>query len=809
MLLKNNTLIKRDEMVTFKITPDFRVSNTKNEIITSAITNIYKAPSSRISLVNINYKVPSRVYFNIVLRDRNAQFYMTMPRQYQDLIEGKMSSCWKNCGIDEVEDNSFLKLKSSTTVGGELLLKDYNFKSISSNLSDSSHLNSIFQLMRSMGKDDEIIINLAIEPMSRNNWFAIAQEETKNEKEGKVKFDIESLQELAMKKVFEGASSLIDLYLEYKLLPVEAILGLIGGESGLDIREGKDKKSMDIEPRGLSRSTSSAKKNSDVAKCKITILSSSPELSRANINLLSVAESFKELNDENEFLLKSISEKHIADMIRKVRNHCIAPKNNCILSTKEMAKLMQLPPQKTQKDYKIKAIDEAEGDIPKEITKDGIPFVYAKQRGKEIQTYRSMNKNLLALPLIAVGSQGSGKTNFMKLITYENYRKGISNLVIDILEDCKISKFCREAIPDEDRVDIDISLDNYENIPSLSFNEVSRLITEDMNPFRRISLASNIAEQVEIIVDSIADATNGKLTDPMIRYLYSASMVTFIRPNATLNDVFDVLRIPEERHKAIAYAKNSGCFEEDMSVINNLLQLDKMVEHTEIIGEDEKGKPIKHTTVEVVNNDALIVGINNRVTQLEKNPYVKRMLKQRPNNDENFIEYIAQGKVINISMPQYDFPSEKIRDLIATFYTCRLWLAVQTRKDNDNANVCNIVLDEVYTIKGTMELMKNCLTQWRRHRIAITTSCHHFGQYSTTVWQMIKSCGTSYVLLQGTEKEQASLLKEEMIPYTVDDLLTLKEHHAIFLQKYSQGYAKYIGHIPKVEKVAGIENKRD
>ena len=37
-----------------------------------------------------------------------------------------------------------------------------------------------------MGKDDEIIINLAIEPMSRNNWFAIAQEETKNEKEGKV-----------------------------------------------------------------------------------------------------------------------------------------------------------------------------------------------------------------------------------------------------------------------------------------------------------------------------------------------------------------------------------------------------------------------------------------------------------------------------------------------------------------------------------------------------------------------------------------------------------------------------------------------
>ena len=61
MLLKNNTLAKRDEMRTYKITPDFGVSNSKNEIITSAITNIYKSPSSRLSLTNLNYTKPSRV----------------------------------------------------------------------------------------------------------------------------------------------------------------------------------------------------------------------------------------------------------------------------------------------------------------------------------------------------------------------------------------------------------------------------------------------------------------------------------------------------------------------------------------------------------------------------------------------------------------------------------------------------------------------------------------------------------------------------------------------------------------------------
>ena len=809
MLLKNNTLIKRDEMVTFKITPDFRVSNTKNEIITSAITNIYKAPSSRISLVNINYKVPSRVYFNIVLRDRNAQFYMTMPRQYQDLIEGKMSSCWKNCGIDEVEDNSFLKLKSSTTVGGELLLKDYNFKSISSNLSDSSHLNSIFQLMRSMGKDDEIIINLAIEPMSRNNWFAIAQEETKNEKEGKVKFDIESLQELAMKKVFEGASSLIDLYLEYKLLPVEAILGLIGGESGLDIREGKDKKSMDIEPRGLSRPTSSAKKNSDVAKCKITILSSSPELSRANINLLSVAESFKELNDENEFLLKSISEKNIADMIRKVRNHCIAPKNNCILSTKEMAKLMQLPPQKTQKDYKIKAIDEAEGEVSKELLKGRVPIAITKKRGREQIVYRSEDKSTRCLPWIYIGNQNVGKTTIMKRMALENFKMGDSNLVIDTIQDCKVALGCKEHIPDNMRVDIDVSLSNTKNVPSFSFNEVSNLITEDMDGFARLSLASNIAEQVELIISNVSNDT--PLTDAMIRYLYSACLVTFIRPKATMKDVFDVLRIPEERHKAILYAQASGCFD-DESVFYNLYQLDKEIKVKEW-GYDENGQEKEFTTTQTVNNDQAIVGINNRITQLEKIPYVRKMLSQRPKEDEDFLKYIEEGKTIVVTIPQHDFQSKRVRDTLALYYFSRIWLAVQSRKDNDNAIPCHIFFDEIYTIPATRKLLEEHVTEFRRHRIGLVTSAHHLGQFEEAL-PSFQAAGGNYMIFSSAEKNTYNLLKENLMPFEYDDILKLKAHHALILQRGQEGYSKYIGRLPDfLEDISHIENyhenKRD
>lgn len=804
-MLKNNTLIKRDEMITFKLTPDFRVSNSKNEIITSAIANIYKAPSRRLSLININYTIPSRVYFNVVLENKNANFYISIPKQYQELLQGKMSSCWRGSGIDEVEDNSFLKLPFDSTVGGELILKDYNFKSISSNLSDSGHLNSIFQLMRGVSNEDKVIINIAIEPMSRNNWMAITQDEVKNEREGKPRFNIDSLQEFAMRKAFEGASSLLDLYLEYKLLPVEAILGLVGGDGDLDIKREEEKKSNEYRSVGRP-SVSSMKRNSDVAKCKITILSSSPDLSRANLNLLSVAESFKELNDENEFLLKSISEKWITNRIREVRTHSVAPKNNCILSTKEIAKLIQLPPKQAQRDFKIKAIDELEGEVSKELLQGNVPMAITKIRGKEHIVYRSNDKSTRCLPWVAVGSQNVGKTTLMKRIAYENYKFGDANLIIDTIEDCKIAKACRQVIPNDKRVDINVSLSNIHNIPSFSFNEISCLITEDIDKFKRISLASDIAEQVQLIISNISDDSNGNLTDAMVRYLYSACLVTFVRPNATLNDVFNVLRNPDIRHKAILYAQRTGCFE-DEEIFYNLYQLDKEIKVKEI-QLNEFGEEVEVSVTKTINNDQAIVGINNRLTQLEKVPYVKRMLKQRPNESENFLKYVEEGKTIVVSVPQHDFKSKKIRDMIGLYYFSRIWLAVQSRKDNENAKPCHIFFDEVYTIPSTLKLLEEHVTEFRRHRLGFFTSCHHLGQFGDTLTSF-KSAGGNYILFSSAEKNSFNLLKEEVEPFELEDLMRLKEHHAIIVQRGMEGYSRYIGRIPKfLEDLSHIPNAK-
>ena len=292
----------------------------------------------------------------------------------------------------------------------------------------------------------------------------------------------------------------------------------------------------------------------------------------------------------------------------------------------------------------------------------------------------------------------------------------------------------------------------------------------------------------------------------MVRYLYSACLVTFIRPNATLNDVFNVLRIPDIRHKAILYARSTKCFD-DEEIFLNLYQLDKEIKVKEI-QLNEHGEEVEVSTTKIINNDQAIVGINNRLTQLEKVPYVKRMLKQKPRKDENFLKYIEEGKTIVVSVPQHDFKSKKIRDMIGLYYFSRIWLAVQSRKDNENATPCHIFFDEVYTIPSTLKLWEEHITEFRRHRLGFFTSCHHLGQFGDTLTSF-KSAGGNYILFSSAEKNSFNLLKEEVDPFELEDLMRLKEHHAIVVQRGKDGYSRYIGRIPDfLEDLSNIQNAK-
>ena len=848
MILQNNTLVTKDKLVTYKITPDVRVNNSKNEIITSTFAHLFKPPMTRFSIKDMSYALPNRVYFTIVLENKDKQdednskdkpirkkskkqnvgFYLSFPQEFHDLVMGKVSTCWKNVGLDKVDDNSFLIAPIKDTVAGEMVLKDYNFKSISTSTSNSSHLDSLFQLMRSMNEQDKVIINMAIEPIPRDDWMYIVKGETEKEENGIPKFSAESMKDFILKKGLDGLVQLLDVYLEFKLIPLNIVLGLIDqSPDSVSIepskrtptRGKKGKQNKEIprprdnfedrsykSPSNRSSGGSSMKKNSEVCKCKITILSASSSKTRAYTNLLSVSETFKELNDDNEFIMKEISERFLRKRVIDIRRFNVAPDNNCILSSKEIATLLQLPKGEIQKEYHTEAITDMEGDISRELLQGKFPVAISSKRGKEFVVYRSQDKSVRCYPMIMCGSANMGKTTFLMRVAYQNFLVGDSNLVIDTIQDCKVAQACKEHIPDNMRVDIDVMESNEDNIPSFSFNEISNKITEDMKPFKRLRLASKISTQVISLISNISSDT--ALSDAMIRYLHSACVITFIKPLATIQDAIDVLRIPEKRDVAIDYAKTTHCFDGDDSYFYNLEQLDKYEKAKRKVM-NENGEEVEEAYLRRVNNDTAIVGINNRMTQLESDPYFKKMLAQRPNPNEDFLKFIDEGKTINISIPQNieGFEQQSLRDVVALYYFSRIWLAVQSRVDNDNARPCHVLLDELYTIPGTITLIKNHVTEFRRHRLGLVTSCHNFRQFGEG-FEQIESANANFFLFSSVEKKSFDLLKERLQPYTYDDVTALKPHHALILQgSATDKTSVYTGRLPNfMEDLSYITN---
>ncbi|MDF2701022.1 MAG: hypothetical protein K0Q49_2586 [Haloplasmataceae bacterium] len=416
--------------------------------------------------------------------------------------------------------------------------------------------------------------------------------------------------------------------------------------------------------------------------------------------------------------------------------------------------------------------------IPKELLNGDVRIGIAELLGRQLTATWSKDKDIMSLAKIFVGCQNAGKTTALIRTVKECHMAKYSNFIIDFIESCETARKVAEVIPDDEKVIISLGEKGF--IPSLAYNEVSKLINEDMDGWERVRLANLLAEQVEYLINAVTDTTTGDLTAPMLRYLHSACMVTFIKPMSKINDVFTVLRRWDIRNEAIRYAKYSKCFDEDDDIFFDLDELHERDKTGKIIG----------------TRESFIVGILNRITLLQKNPYLKAMLKADIDESQDFTNYINEGKSVFIEIPQYLFPNMMIRDILTTFFISRIWLTVQMRKNNKDARLCNVIFDEVHQVPTTARFLSNHVTEFRRHRLGLMLTCHYLKQLKDLLGSL-KSSGVSYILIAGTEKENLEMLKEELKPFTVEEGLALKPHTSLNIINYGNQYAKFIAKLPK------------
>lgn len=781
-----------ENYITYNITPTINTNNKEIISLANAMSTLYKPPRERFGNLDIKSKTlftmkhNKKCFWDIVLSKKKVQFYITVHEEDIDLIINKAKTVWNGCSFKEdiINDKSLPYVECC-----EMVLKTFNFKSLSTDISSQYPLTNMIGLIKSLEDDEYVRVNIAIEPTSRLNWISQAKEESKRYENGEVLNNDIGLIDKAFKTFTKGINDILDLYIQMKMIPIEAIFGLFlntdidASHNNKKEEKAKRRKRYEIDDEDMisfttKRSSSTYKSTANVYKTRISILSYSNNEDRAKIGMLATANSYKDLTEDNELIIRPIDASVKYDYINSVLTHNIKTSKICTLCDKELCKLIQLPQKTLQQEHKMNVIDTRESDVPQELQGGDVRICEVEESSKNKKTIATFptNTNLLARKTVILGGENSGKTTQLRRLSKEFYKSKTTNFVIDHQENGKMTNDISSVISDEDKIIYDV----YNEMPPLAFTEISKRITEGMDSMTRLDYANMIAKQVELFINSITDDTTGNLTSNMKRFLHSACMVTFIRPKATINDAFEVLRNYQKRNEALRYARYSNLFDEDDDILFDLEELHKRSEKA-----SDKGKIIG-------TREDLIVGITNRINILKQNPRIKSMLKKEYDENDDLDKYIQSGKSIFVKIPQNKFPDDDTRDMLAVFYFSRLWLTVQIRDENKDSKLCHVVLDEIKALPTLASFMEKHLTEFRRHRIALTITAHGLAQFGKLLKQLKDSCA-NFIILPPTEKNNIELLKEEISPFTVEEALDLKPFHGLCVINYGNKYARFIG----------------
>jgi hypothetical protein len=379
--------------------------------------------------------------------------------------------------------------------------------------------------------------------------------------------------------------------------------------------------------------------------------------------------------------------------------------------------------------------------------------------------------------LVLIGPTRAGKSTLIANLSRDAIAAGECVIIFDFVEQCQLSKEVAAAVGADKTLIIECG--DFRKLQGLGYNEVGKSV----DPFEAYDNAKKQTTQLLTLIDSInADGT--RLTAKMQRYLASASLVTFIS-GGSIRDMFDCLQDHETRHRLIK-AVPMMQRENLKKYIHSLRELDEY---------NRAGDTIIGT------REALIVGIIDRLNQLEQNAYMERMLDKGTAGNVDLVKEMQRNQVICIRMPSDMFGTDSERDVYTTYWSTKIWLALQMRSkkyggDRSKYVKVNLVVDELYQVRHTEEFMRSKISQYAKFGLKPIISAHYLNQIRH-IREELRSANASYMLISGCDKKNYEELKSELYPYQEEDLLKLPRYHSLNLIKNKDGYARFITKLPK------------
>lgn len=766
-LSKYFELIK-PEYAYIKVIPDKSIRNYNSTNIAKAIANTYKTIDRRIhkEKKKIFFETNFKISYVLDITKEDTSFYFMIPKPFLNIIIKKIREIWPKTTLVKVEEiKKYIK-----PITYQLTYKKEDALSLHVDKKSNEPLNSILSVLDIMKDEDRVTIIYNFMPRTQFGWLKQYNNTIYKIKENK---PIEK-EKVSSKYILKlGISIFSDLVNTL----AEVISDFLGGKSKNEVNLSVLETVATALNGGKELSNATKKKKElSIIDTQIAVISDSNDKTRQENNAVSVCQSYRVLDEDNELMYKKVNNCNI-----KLDDYKFKKIDVNTVSVDECQNFIQAPGRKLLNDFNIKHIEVAETQVPKQLQKGYIELGDVKYKGQLTKSYLEDEYNIGSLPLVLNGAQGSGKSTYIaNIYKFANKRKE-GGVLIDYIKKNELTEEVLKYLPKEDVILLDYS--KPECMQGFAFNEIE--FNEEMSSYDKLKLANLQAQQVLELINSVNDKTQ-PLAARMRKYLISAATIVFSTGESSLKEVVKCLENHIIRHQYI----------EKLSTEEKELLEDKIKILEEI---DDYSKPTKDNPESQIigTKDTRIDGILDRISLLKEDFDLEYMFNKGAKGNINIAKELEKGKVIIVKMLQDEF-SQHAKNVITTFFVSKIWLSTEIRgKWNNKPKRTYITIDEVFQTPTAMELLaeKNVLPQTRKFGCKFIFSCQITSQLDILL-NTLEGAGSSFMLLKGSKEEDFKKFENKIKNFEYEDLRDMEKFHSLNLIYYSGGYASFISKLP-------------
>lgn len=726
--VKNKLLsVENIEYTIFEIEPSKITNNNNVRYLILEFSRIFRPLTERIKFFKDNhylvYTPEMSVWWEILLTHKSIKFYLIVPNRegFKHAIIRQIMKCWKQANVKEVSEYIPRFIPEQTNVS-LMTLKYHEILSLDVENPTISTLESILNSKHYLKeKNDLAIFQLGMQSVGTgwNNTMMQINEEIKQteivpRKKGK-KITAKEIGQESAYRIGDSIEEFTNMW-GYTFLPEWEETGHVQ----------KTKKSFN---GSIDSMSTRRKMRSDAFKVAINIIAQSEDQERRNAIVRSIASGFDVLEGDN--LLVDINlkkDKTKLKRIQEITTRTIPSHNHDILCTYELSKMISVPDKFAQIEYYNElslVTNRGEAEIPKELFNENenknIPFALLQDTdGKWKQIYfDTNNQNNLCLTRCVIGEPGTGKSTFAISMCLDLFIRGYGAFVIDAA-DGKLIQRILDLVPPhlKHKVKI-IDFTNPTYACGLGWNEA--FILENFDVIQD-TLVDAVVNYIELVAENELNMTAKT-------WVENAVKAVFTTPDATLQDVENMINNVEYRNKIIPKIKDPE------------LKMDWNYYHNSMSKEERK---------------AIYDQVYRRISSLIRKPSLKSFILQKPKKDDNgnylfdIRKWMDDGFLCLVKCNET--LTEPIQTALVSFILTKFNLAMISREsiiEENDRHPCFLFLDEPDHYIKSSENWRNMLTRYRKYRCGLIFMFHGWQQLTEVdrnLPKMIRKAGGHYIV---------------------------------------------------------------